>query len=317
MDKGNFIISLDFELHWGGVEKWDLQKKRKYFTDTLHFIPELLEIFNKNSIRSTWATVGFLFAYDKKQLLDFSPKLLPSYGRKELSSYNIFESVGDNERVDLFHFAPKLIKDIINTPGQELASHTFSHYYCNEPGQTLEQFDADLKAAQAIAKENFGIILQSLVFPRNQFNKSYLQVARKNGIIAVRSNPNVWFWDTNYGKLTPIFRALDTLMPISKSVSFSKIQEENGLFCVPASRFFRPYKHSEEKIQKLKLSRIKGEMSHAAKKNKNYHLWWHPHNSGEDVENNKKQLLEIIAHYKFLKEKYNFSSANMLDLAKQ
>jgi hypothetical protein len=57
-------------------------------------------------------------------------------------------------------------------------------------------------------------------------------------------------------------------------------------------------------------------MSYAAKKNKNYHLWWHPHNFGEDVENNKKQLLEIIEHYKFLKEKYNFSSANMIDLAK-
>jgi ABC-type Zn uptake system ZnuABC Zn-binding protein ZnuA len=132
----------------------------------------------------------------------------------------------------------------------------------------------------------------------------------------VCSNPNVWFWNTNYGKLIRIFRALDTLIPISKSVSFSKMQKENGLLCVPASRFFRPYKHSEDKIKKLKLSRIKGEMSYAAKKNKNYHLWWHPHNFGEDVENNKKQLLEIIEHYKFLKDKYNFSSANMLDLAK-
>jgi peptidoglycan/xylan/chitin deacetylase (PgdA/CDA1 family) len=316
MDKGNFIISLDLELHWGGAEKWDLEKKRKYFTDTLHFIPELLEIFNKNSIRSTWATVGFLFAKDKTQLLDFSPKLIPSYERKELSYYNIFESLGDNEIVDPFHFAPSLINRILNTPGQELATHTFSHYYCNEPGQTPEQFDADLKAAQAIAKENFGIILQSLVFPRNQLNKDYLEIARNNGIVVVRSNPNVWFWDTNYGKLTRIFRAIDTLMPISKSVSFSKIKQKKGLFSVPASRFFRPYKHSEEKIQKLKLSRIKGEMSYAAKKNKNYHLWWHPHNFGEDVENNKKQLLEIIEHFKLLKEKYNFSSANMIDLVK-
>ena len=24
---GKFIISLDFELHWGGVEKWDVDKK--------------------------------------------------------------------------------------------------------------------------------------------------------------------------------------------------------------------------------------------------------------------------------------------------
>jgi peptidoglycan/xylan/chitin deacetylase (PgdA/CDA1 family) len=173
MRTGKFIISLDFELHWGGAEKWNLEKKRKYFLDTAQFIPELLEIFKENCIRTTWATVGFLFARDKTQLLDFSPKLIPSYEQKELSYYSIFPTLGNNEEIDPFHFASSLIKSIINTPGQELASHTFSHYYCNEPGQTPEQFDADLKSAQAIAKENFGIILQSLVFPRNQLNKDY------------------------------------------------------------------------------------------------------------------------------------------------
>ncbi len=271
---GKFIISLDFELHWGGVEKWDLQKKKEYFLDTIKFIPELLEIFKENSVRATWATVGFLFAKDKKQLLDFSPKLTPSYQRKELSYYNIFDSLGDNEVVDPFHFAPSLIQQILSTPGQELASHTFAHYYCNESGQTLEQFDADLKAAQAIAKQNFNTTLMSLVFPRNQFNKSYLDVAKKHGIKVVRSNPHVWFWSRDYGKITPLFRALDTLMPISKSLCFNEPIELDGLMHLPASRFFRPYKKSEEKIQKLKIKRIKSEMSYAAQSNKNYHLWW-------------------------------------------
>jgi hypothetical protein len=38
-----------------------------------------------------------------------------------------------------------------------LASHTFSHYYCNEVGQTATQFREDLKAAQqaAIAKQKY------------------------------------------------------------------------------------------------------------------------------------------------------------------
>lgn len=310
---GKLIISLDFELHWGGVENWNLSEKQEYFLDTIKFIPELLEIFKENSIRTTWATVGFLFAKDKKQLLDFSPILTPSYERKELSYYNIFDSLGDNEIVDPFHFAPSLIQQIVSTPGQELASHTFAHYYCNESGQTVEQFDADLKAAQAIAKQNFNITLKSLVFPRNQFNKSYLEVAKKNGIKVVRSNPNVWFWSRNYGKITPLFRALDTLMPISKSMCFNQPIDQDGLMHLPASRFFRTYKKSEERIQKLKLNRIKSEMTYAAKKNLNYHLWWHPHNFGNDVEKNKEQLIEIIKHFKELENSYNFSSANMGD----
>lgn len=313
MRTGKFIISLDFELHWGGVEKWKIEEKYQYFSDTIQFIPELLEIFKVNSIRATWATVGFLFANDKKQLLDFSPDLIPSYKRKELSYYNIFKSLGNNEVMDPFHFAPTLISLILNTPGQELASHTFSHYYCNEKGQTIEQFQADLEAAQYIAEKNYGVTLKSLIFPRNQFNENYLEIAKKNGIQVVRSNPDVWFWKRNYGKLAPVFRALDTLIPISRSLCFSLIKEQSGLIHLPASRFFRPYKESEKKIQRYKINRIKSEMTYAAKNNKIYHLWWHPHNFGEDIQNNKTQLLELIKHFKVLKEKYNFTSTNMID----
>ena len=56
-------------------------------------------------------------------------------------------------------------------------------------------------------------------------------------------------------------------------------------------------------------------MTRAAKENKNYHLWWHPHNVGEDISNNRIQLMEIIHHFKFLKEKYNFESLNMGDFS--
>ena len=39
-----------------------------------------------------------------------------------------------------------------------------------------------------------GISLKSLVFPRNQFNESYLKVCVELGIENVRSNPNNWYW---------------------------------------------------------------------------------------------------------------------------
>ncbi len=238
MKNGKFVISLDFELHWGGVEKWDIESKRKYFADTVKFIPQLLNLFEENRIKATWATVGFLFANDKKQIIDFSPKIRPTYEKEELSYYNIIPSIGEDEKSDPFHYAPSLIDSILKTPGQELASHTFTHYYCNEPGQTVEQFDADLKAAQQIAQENFGVALKSLVLPRNQFNEAYLEVAHKNGIRVVRSNPNVWFWNNDYDKLSPLLRAADTLLSISKSLSFDEVKEQKGVILLPASRFF-------------------------------------------------------------------------------
>ena len=311
---GKFVISLDFELHWGGVEKWNIEDKKKYFQDTVEFIPELLQLFESYQVKVTWATVGFLFAKDKEQLINYSPTLKPTYNQKELSYYNIISSIGKDEKSDPLHFAPSLIDLILKTPGQELASHTFTHYYCNEPGQTVEQFDADLKAAQAIAQENFGVTLKSLVLPRNQFNEAYLEVAHKNGIRVLRSNPDVWFWNGDYRRMSPLLRAIDTLVPLSKSLSFKEVKEQKGVVLLPASRFFRTYKYNERIIQRIKKNRIKREMTYAAKQGNIYHLWWHPHNLADDIAMNRKQLIEILDHFKVLKSKYNFTSLNMGDL---
>lgn len=315
MERGRFIISLDFELHWGWPEKWKLEETKDYFIETRKAIPNILKLFNDNGIKASWATVGFLFAKNKTQLLEYTPKLSPTYEHKEISSYNFIQSIGDNEENAPFHFAPSLIQQIIETPGQELSSHTFSHFYCNEVGQTAEQFNADLEAAQAIAKENFNTNLSSLVFPRNQFNIAYLDIAKKNGIKVIRTNPNIWVWNKNYGKLTQVFRALDTLLPISKSVCFETPKEIDGMIHLPASRFYRPYDKSEKIIQNFKLNRIKNEMTYAAKHNKNYHLWWHPHNFGYYPAENIAQLVELINHFKHLEKKYSFTSANMIDFS--
>ncbi|CAM1339450.1 polysaccharide deacetylase family protein [Tenacibaculum aestuarii] len=316
--KGKFVISLDFELRWGGVEKWSIDCKYSYFLETRKSIPQVLLLFKQNDIKATWATVGFLFAKDKKQLLDYSPSIQPTYSNQKLSSYNYFNEIGNNEKNDPYHFAYSLITNILETPGQELGTHTFSHYYCNELGQTIEEFEADLQSAQNLARDNFGISLKSLVFPRNQYNPYYLNVVEKQGIKVVRSNPDVWFWKSTKGKMMPAFRAMDTLFSISRSLSFDSndLKNNNKIIELPASRFFRPYKDKEMFIQQLKMNRIKGEMTYAAKNNLDYHLWWHPHNLAENVDKNHNQLIEIINHFKQLRGKYGFESTTMGDYAK-
>lgn len=314
--KGSFIISLDFELHWGVAELWSLKEREDYFETTRESIPQVLELFSQNHIHATWATVGFLFAKDKEQLLKLMPSKKPTYNNKKLSYYSLIDNneVGFNEKDDPYHYAPSLIRLILDTPNQELGTHTFAHYYCNEKGQTKEQFDADLKAAKLIAKENFDIELQSLVFPRNQFNSDYLEIAFQNGIKVVRSNPNVWFWN-HYSTLSPLARALDTLMPISNSLTFNQNNlSKDKVLLLPASRFLRPYSKKESVIQKVKVNRIKSEMTFAAKQNKSYHLWWHPHNFGYDLDENMQMLKGIISHFNFLNQKYGFQSKSMIEM---
>lgn len=315
-ETGNFIISLDFELHWGGAEKWNLEEKKEYFNRTRKSIPLVLNLFEKYGIHATWATVGFLFAKDYEQLMEFCPKEKPTYNDFKLSYYNLIENklIGDNETNDPYHYAHSLIEKIIQTPNQELATHTFGHFYCNEPGQTISQFDSDLKSAQKISMTNFGIKLESLVLPRNQFNSAYLEVAFNNGIKVVRSNPDVWFWKAENLKYSSL-RAIDAIVKISKTSIFSSISvKKDQIMCLPASRFLRPYTKKEGFLEFLKFQRIKIEMIKAARTNSNYHLWWHPHNFGNCTEENLRYLEKILKLYKKLNSKYGFKSKTMIEM---
>jgi peptidoglycan/xylan/chitin deacetylase (PgdA/CDA1 family) len=318
-----FTISLDFELHWGGFEKWPIENYRSYFLNTRKIIPEMLRLFQENEVHATWATVGMLFHGTKKSLLRSAPTRIPSYKIPELSAYYFIEhnGIGDSEKDDPFHFAESLVGQIIETPHQELGSHTFAHYYCNERGQTLEQFRADLRAAQQSAA-CYERKLTSLVFPRNQFNEEYLRACYQEGFIAVRDNPRDWFWniqstqhESTWKRLN---RGLDAYLPMGKKNTYSleSLQYREGLpVCIPASRLLRPFQPKELFLNDVKISRIKEEMSRAAKNNEVYHLWWHPHNFGSYPKESMEGLKKVIGHFALCRERYGMRSLSMGETA--
>jgi hypothetical protein len=328
--KGTFTISLDFELHWGGFEKWPLKPGAsrgkdysRYFLNTRDVIPEMLALFEAGGIHVTWATVGMLFNESKAELLQSAPTSKPSYVVRELSAYNYIseQGIGEDESGDPFHFAPSLVRKIVDTPYQELGSHTFAHFYCNEEGQTLAQFRDDLKAAQRVASR-FGRKLTSLVFPRNQFNDQYLKVCFEEGITAVRSNPRDWFWniESTQGESAwkRLNRGLDAYIPVGRKNTYrlDEIKVRNGFpVCLPASRLLRPYDPKEVFLNTMKIGRIKSEMSRAAQQSEVYHLWWHPHNFGDHPRQSLEALKQILAHYHVCRARWEMGSLNMGEIA--
>ena len=191
MAGGALVISLDFELHWGVRDHTTVDGYRENLLGVREAIPAILDLFAKRSIAATWATVGFLFGETRKELERHFPRLLPTYANERMSPYAAMGEIGDDEKSDPFHYAPSLVRAIAKTPRQELATHTFSHYYCLEPGQTAAQFEADLEAAAKIG-EPFGDTCRSIVFPRNQLAPEYLDVLRRRGVLAYRSNGTHW-----------------------------------------------------------------------------------------------------------------------------
>jgi hypothetical protein len=262
--------------------------------------------------------VGLLMHASRAQMFQNFPGLPPTYSVRELSAYQYIEStgIGVDESEDPFHFADSLVKQIVTTPHQELGSHTFSHYYCNEAGQNLEQFQADLQAAQ-LAAQRYNKQLTSLVFPRNQFNDDYLQVCYQQGIRAVRSNPVSWFWSINTREESwwkRLNRGADAYLPVGAPNSYrlSDIAVRPGFpVCLPASRLLRPYRPTEFFLNDWKLKRIESEMTRAAARGEVYHLWWHPHNFGRYPEQSLQHLQRILQAYQRCRERYAMESLTM------
>ena len=315
---GIFTVSLDFELHWGVFDKRDRQQREQCYKNTLAIIPKMLQLFETYDTHVTWATVGSLFAGDKKEWEALKPTVEPQYVNESLSAYKYAGANGLENNYRWAHFAPESIQDILQYKGQELGTHTFSHYYCQEQLKGADAFDADLKAAGRAAAK-FGSQPVSLVFPRNQFNPKNLATCYTNGIQVVRSNPKTWFWSPIPDEETSIFRKLfrtgDAYIPMSTirtSYPLSTLKKEKDLpLQLPASRLLRSWSPKYQVMNSLALKRVLNELQTAAHKKECYHLWWHPENFGDFPEQNLQNLEIILKKYKYLQNGFGMQSWNM------
>ena len=314
--QATLVISLDFELFWGMQDCSILEEYQDHVLGGRHAIPKLLDLFQKHGIHATWATVGFQFANTFNEVQKYFPpdELRPSYGNKRLSTYNCFPLIGEDEVTAPCFYASSLIDKIAQYDGQEIASHTFSHYYCKEAGQTIEQFEADMKAAKKIAEAK-GYNLTSVVLPRNQCTPEYIAVLRDLGFTAYRDEENDWIHEKiSFRPLMRALRLADVYLPLTGQGGYIP-SDENGIINLVGSRMYKPFFKPLACFEKIKIWRIKKQMLHAAKNGLTFHLWWHPHNIGVMTEYHLKQLEDIFVYYDELKEKYGMRSLNMREAA--
>ncbi|WPR76867.1 polysaccharide deacetylase family protein [Algoriphagus sp. NG3] len=313
MSKADLIISLDFELHWGRFDKYDLRDYQEYYTNALDCLPRILDLFERYSIRATWATVGMLMAENWEEWNEYAPEIQPDFCEKKYSAVEWGRQQMKNGSLGLF--APEMVNRIRLTPGQELASHTFSHFFTAVQGSTLSAFESDLRACRTIAKSKYGVDLESLVFPRNQYYPEVFNVAAKAGFSAVRTNPSDWFWKetAHESLLKKIFRTGDTLFPLGKNTCFNLGDlESEPILQLPSSRLLRPYRKGSI-FNGRRISRIKGELENACIEGKCYHLWWHPHNFGHFPEENLAILEDLLIFIHELMESNRLQSISMKD----
>lgn len=314
------MISLDVELHWGVRDKRTVAQYERNLRGDREAVLAMLNAFVEVGIPATWAVVGFLFCDGRDELRSILPAVRPNYRDPHLSPYGDIERIGSDERSAPFHFAPSLIRRIVEAPGQELATHTLSHYYCLAPGGTLEAFEADLAAAIELARCKFSRTIQSIVFPRNQYDHDHLVACRRQNIIAYRGNEASWIYRPADRESRPkrAIRLVDSFINLTgHHTSAPFLQNREEPVNIPSSRFLRPAGRSDSVPEQLRLRRIESAMTHAARNGQVFHLWWHPHNFGGDVPRNMRILQRLLDHYRRLSDTYGMGARSMADVARQ
>lgn len=315
--KGGFVLSLDLELMWGVNDTRTIADYGRNILGVRQMVPRMLDLLDRYQLGCTWAAVGFLFCDGRDELLARLPAIRPSYRNPRLSNYSYVDAVGADERSDPYHFAPSLISSISNQPRQEIATHTFSHYYCLEEGHTRDALAADLDAALEVAAAK-GYRIRTIIFPRNQVSGEALAVCREAGITIYRGAGRAPGGGGIARKDENVFRRVGRFADSYLEIGVRRelgVQRHDGMSNVPASLFLRPFSHRLAAGERLKLKRVLKAMRRAAERGGIFHLWFHPENFGVDHEENFATMSAIAAEAARLRELHSWPTLNMAEAA--
>jgi hypothetical protein len=310
MNHGRFVISLDFELFWGVDDTRSIESYGRNVLGEWQAVPQMLALFRDHRVNATWATVGAIMCRDYREWR--ARRGIGSecaIGRKACVNA---EDALVRQHPRLF-FAKSLVERILETDGQELATHTYSHFYCNDKDATPEGFVDDLARARDLAAE-MGAGFRTIVFPRNQICSEFLAVLPAAGIRVYRGNAQHWLY--RHGDAVPggtagrMVRFADAFVPLSGS-SCRREQVDGELVNVPASMFLYAWSPFSEPLVAMRLHRIKQGMTEAARTGALFHLWWHPHNFGVNLGRNLAMLKEVLLHYRKLADTLGMESQCM------
>lgn len=315
---GHFVISLDLELRWGVPDR-DLDGYRSHLLGVRAAVPAMLALFERYEIAATWATVGALFARDRDELRAALPALQPGYAGSPLDTHALLAQCGADESDDPIHFGASLVDQVLAAPRQEMATHTFAHYFCLEPTQRPDAFRADLRAAKRLADAR-GVALRSIVFPRNQYADVYLDIVREAGLVAFRGTPDAYAYRETVGAsqtpLRRLARLADHYLPlVSTDDTVHGPRRRRGLWDVRATRLLRPTSPALARVDRARLARICLELDRAAQRAEVAHLWWHPHNFGRHLDHQLAFLETILRHVDRLRATHGLRSATMAEVA--
>lgn len=263
---GAIIFSIDAELAWGFHDQSSLPTNR--LVNARSAWRSVIELLETYELPATWAIVGHLMLQRCDGIHDTHPAPPGWFDRDP----------GGSSDAESLWFSPDLVRAILDSNlDHEVASHTFSHLPLGMSEVTSEMVDAELLQHRDIA-EQWGIELDSLVFPRNQ-------VAYRDRIAAHHyssyrgTSPPQWYDHSTFRRLG---KTVDLLAGRWVPVVTPTI-DEFGLLDIPASLDLFGF----EGLAKRLVTPVVGDpivnaakrgIDAAARGDGIFHGWLHPNN---------------------------------------
>lgn len=313
---GGLLISLDFEKFWGVCSSKTLDNYGENILNVKYVIPKLIALFEKYEIHVTWAYVGFLGFENMDVLKKNIPSSEPKYINTNNSTYTYIARYQSNQH-QYYFLDNNELGQIYNSKNAELCSHTFSHLFCLEKGVGKNDFENDLLAFNKIQAHNNYRKAKSIIFPRNEINSDFLYLLEKYGYSSYRGIEESFGYRGN-SLIHKAFRLVDNFINLSGSNSFRQesCKTNNSLLNIRGSKFLRPVTKNKI-LNVLALIRLKKAMRVAGSKNEFFHIWFHPHNFGSNIESNFFNLEEILKYFKELQSKYKFETLTMSEFSEK
>lgn len=277
------VISLDFELRWGVADKLPLEASayRRNIDGATDAVYGMLDLFQREGIGATWATVGALACSGWDEYHELAPRQ-PQYSDARLRFKKEWREL---DPAGTLHFAPAVVRAIVDAPDQELGSHTFSHIYLREDGCLPTDVAADSRAIASLFEQRFGMIPTSFVFPRNQVAQT--GTLEECGIRRWRANPRPFYWDTmrreEQSRWIRGLRLVNDVLPTGTRRAWSHEVRASYLLRFPL----------QPSAWKLHSARIRHDAANL-QPGETLHLWWHPHNMGGDVRASLRRLSDLV-----------------------
>lgn len=316
LERGVFVLSLDFELAWGTLDLPGAAGFRRACMLERELVPRLLDLLSAYGVSATWCTVGHLFlAGCPAAAGPRHPEIVRPRHAWARGDWFAGDPGGDETSEPLF-FGRSLIRRIqgCRVP-QEIGSHSFSHVIFGDAGCPRETAASELDACLRAARE-MGIDLASFAFPRNSVG--HLDVLRERGFSVIRGTGPRWYERQEPpGRLARLARLLE-LLRVATPAAHAPRRLSSGLWDVPGSMVYQPM-HGLRRLIPIgfRVARARKGLADAVARKRVFHLWFHPTNLADQTEAMFAGLEQILVQVSALCRQGSLLTLTMGELARR